>query len=55
MKAKNTGEKIIIEGDFYEVSTLAVMLDNYIKDNPDHEDIELAKEWLHELRNPKVN
>lgn len=55
MKATNLGGTIAIEGNYSEVSKLTIVLERYVIDNPDSDDVDLVKEWLHELRNPRVN
>lgn len=55
MKATNLGGTIAIEGSYFEVSTLTIVLERYVIDNPDSDDVDLVKEWIHELMNPKVN
>lgn len=52
MEAKNViGQKIVIEGSYFEVAHLSVIVDEFIKNNPSDE---LAKEFSQVLHNPKV-
>ncbi|WP_156418638.1 hypothetical protein [Lentibacillus amyloliquefaciens] len=51
MKVYNTGENIVIDANFDEMSKIVYALDQFIKMNPDETEI---KELAEQIHSPKI-